>query len=53
MAECEGLALVTSARNENWQDCQGGLAMVAIRGMATALLGQFPKTAPHSYCHIS
>ena len=24
MVECEGLALVTFARNENWQDGQGG-----------------------------
>ena len=29
MEECEGLALVTFARNENWQDGQGGLAKVA------------------------
>ena len=28
MAECEGLALVTFARNENRQDGQGGLARV-------------------------
>ena len=28
MAECEGLALVTFARNEIWQDDQGGLARV-------------------------
>ena len=24
MAKCEGLALVTFAKNENWQDGQGG-----------------------------
>ena len=29
MAECEGLVLVTFARNENWQDGQGGLVRVA------------------------
>ena len=29
MPECEGSALVTFARNENWQDGQGGLARVA------------------------
>jgi len=33
MAECEGLALVTFARIENWQDCQGGLARVATLGI--------------------
>ena len=29
MVECEGLALIIFARNENWQDDQGGLARVA------------------------
>ena len=34
MAVCEGLALVNFARNEKWQDCQGGLARVATLTMA-------------------
>jgi hypothetical protein len=34
MAECEWLALVTFARIENWQDCQGGLARVATAWVA-------------------
>ena len=33
MAECEGLALVIFARNEYWQDGQGGLARVVTRGI--------------------
>ena len=32
MAVCEGLALVTFARNENWQDGQGGLGRDATKG---------------------
>jgi hypothetical protein len=38
MAECEGLALVTFARIEKRQDCQGGLARVATASLRYRLL---------------